>query len=239
MIFSLFKMATQIILKLLDEIYPSSDLKSMSNLTLRREYQQQRKQAIRNYRERQIVYYLQQDDVQFMADDYGKPYVVGHKLAFNHSHSADLSALFMSDELQDIGIDIEQLQRKVRFEAMAQHCFHDDEYQIWQQQGKTANHWFKIWTVKEAVLKASGLGIRMNLNELNTQIQQDTQQGMIYHEKIGYFQFYCMPCCILSPQAKIDFMLAVAWRTDKTMISHQHISSLPKWVVRYAESISI
>lgn len=223
-------MATQIILKLLDEIYPSSDLKMLKNPSLRREYQQQRKQAIRNYRERQIVHYLQQDDVQFMTDDYGKPYVVGQKIAFNHSHSSDLSALFISDELQDIGIDIEQLQRKVRFEAMAQHCFHDDEYQIWQQQGKTANHWFKIWTVKEAVLKASGLGIRMNLNELNTQIQQDTQQGMIYHEKIGYFRFYCTPCSILSLQGKIDFMLAMAWRVVNDDIQNNH----PNWTMVYS-----
>lgn len=230
MIFSLFQMATQIILKLLDEIYPSSDLKSMSNLTLRREYQQQRKQAIRNYRERQIVHYLQQDDVQFMTDDYGKPYVVGHKLAFNHSHSADLSALFMSDELQDIGIDIEQLQRKVRFESMARHCFHDDEYRIWQQQGKTSVHWFKVWTVKEAVLKASGLGIRINLNQLNTQIQRDTQWGMVYHEKIGYFRFYCTPCSILSLQGKIDFMLAMAWRVVNDDIQNNQ----PKWTMVYS-----
>lgn len=230
-------MATKIILKLLDEIYPSSELNILKNPTLRREYQQQRKIAIRHYRERQIAHYLQQEHVQFITDDYGKPYVVGQKIAFNHSHSSDLSALFISDELQDIGIDLEQLQRKVRFESMAQHCFHNDEYRLWQQQGKTSAHWFKVWTVKEAVLKASGLGIRINLNQLNTQIQRDTQWGMIYHEKIGYFRFYCTPCSMLSVHGKIDFMLAVAWR-----VIHHDVDDVqnnqPKWTMVYAHHIN-
>ncbi|WLF82958.1 4'-phosphopantetheinyl transferase superfamily protein [Moraxella sp. ZY210820] len=226
-------MTTQIILKQLDEIYPSSELK---NPISRREYQQQRKQAIRQYREQQILHYLQQDDVQFMTDDYGKPYIVGQRIAFNHSHSSDLSALLISDELQDIGIDIEQLQRKVRFEAMAQHCFHDDEYQAWQTQGKISAHWFKIWTVKEAVLKASGLGIRINLNQLNTQIQRDTQWGMVYHEKIGYFRFYCTPCSLLSAHGKIDFMLAIAWRVINHDIDDVQNNQL-KWTMVYARHV--
>ncbi len=36
----------------------------------------------------------------------------------------------------------------------------------WQDLEHDADYWFRVWTTEEAVLKASGLGIRLSLNEL-------------------------------------------------------------------------
>jgi 4'-phosphopantetheinyl transferase len=44
----------------------------------------------------------------------------------------------------------------VRFEALAKHAFHPEEYQAWQALDKILL--LKVWTTKEAILKASGLG---------------------------------------------------------------------------------
>ena len=52
---------------------------------------------------------------------------------------------------------IEELDRKVRFDALAQHAFHPEEYQTWQE-SQDEEYWFRVWTTKEAILKASGLG---------------------------------------------------------------------------------
>lgn len=187
---------------------------------------QKRQMRVRHYREQLIRQYLQQDSIQFARHEYGKPYIIGQNLAFNHSHSQHISALILSEQYQHIGIDVEQLNRKVRFDAMAKHCFHDDEYKVWLAQGKTAQHWFKIWTVKEAVLKAHGLGIRLNLNELNTAIEYNTQYGQVFHHKIGYFQFYCEPCCVMTTHGLIHFMLAVAWQSEK-------LNHVPTWHMVY------
>jgi 4'-phosphopantetheinyl transferase len=46
----------------------------------------------------------------------------------------------------------------VRFEALAKHAFHPEEYQAWQALDKILLFGLKVWTTKEAILKASGLG---------------------------------------------------------------------------------
>ena len=105
-----------------------------------------------------------------------------------------------------MGIDIEELSRKVRFEAMAQHAFHPEELKQWQALDYDSEYWFKVWTTKEAVLKASGLGIRINLNELNTQIHPDQNGGRCEHPEISVYAYqnYNMAGC----------MLTVAWQSE-------------------------
>ena len=138
---------------------------------------------------------------------FGKPYLHTHPdFNFNHSHSQNFYALATSNNVQNLGIDIEELSRKVRFEAMAQHTFHPEELKQWQALDYDSEYWFKVWTTKEAVLKASGLGIRINLNELNTQIHPDQNGGRCEHPEIGVYvyQNYNMAGC----------MLTVAWQSE-------------------------
>lgn len=62
-------------------------------------------------------------------------------------------------QMRDLGVDVEDLDRKVRFEALAEHyAFHANELQHWHVLEQDRNYWFKVWTTKEAVLKAAGLG---------------------------------------------------------------------------------
>ena len=87
-----------------------------------------------------------------------------------------------------------------------------------QQQGQDREYWFKVWTTKEAILKASGLGIRLDLNSLNTQVHPEQNGGMCTHPKIEHLliKFYlnqnivitvaaCKPSCrgFQFPQIKI------------------------------------
>ncbi|WOE31263.1 MULTISPECIES: 4'-phosphopantetheinyl transferase family protein [unclassified Acinetobacter] len=131
---------------------------------------------------------ISSQDIAYTA--YGKPYLAQYPdLAFNHSHSQQHYALAISETLQDIGVDIEDLSRQVRFDALAKHAFHPNELAHWYDRDQDKNYWFKVWTTKEAVLKASGLGIRINLNGLDTQCFAFTDQGQCYHPQIGYFAF--------------------------------------------------
>ncbi len=70
-------------------------------------------------------------------------------------------------------------------------------------------YWFKVWTTKEAVLKASGLGIRLNLNELNTQAHPTHNGGMCSHPLIGRFAYQNFELG--------DVMLTVAWRAERVL----------------------
>ena len=175
----------------------------------RKTYIQQRKQLIYSYRNQLLSDQLNQpvQSSNFAATEYGKPYLPAHPdFGFNHTHSQNFYALATSKHIQNLGIDIEELNRKVRFESMTQHAFHPEELKQWQALDYDPEYWFKVWTTKEAVLKASGLGIRMNLNELNTQINPHQDGGRCEHPEIGIYAYqnYILAGC----------MLTVAWQSE-------------------------
>ena len=146
-------------------------------------------------------------DQQVVRTNFGKPYLNDYPdFSFNHSHSQNFYALATSKQVQNLGIDIEELSRKVRFEALAQHAFHPEEIKKWQVLDYDPEYWFKVWTTKEAVLKASGLGIRINLNELNTNIHPEQNGGRCEHPEIGVYAYqnYTLAGC----------MLTVAWQSE-------------------------
>lgn len=146
-------------------------------------------------------------DQQVVRTNFGKPYLNDYPdFSFNHSHSQNFYALATSKQVQNLGIDIEELSRKVRFEALAQHAFHPEELKNWQALAYDPEYWFKVWTTKEAVLKASGLGIRINLNELNTNLHPEQNGGRCEHPEIGVYAYqnYTLTGC----------MLTVAWQSE-------------------------
>lgn len=170
---------------------------------------QQRKQAVYAFRN-QLLSQLSGQVIgphSFACSDYGKPYLKTHPLAFNHSHSKQLYALVSSPKQQDIGIDVEDLDRNVRFDALARHAFHPTEYQTWQALEQDRRYWFKVWTAKEAILKASGLGIRLNLRDLNTEMHPEQTYGQMQHEQLGHFAYQSFEVA--------QSLLTVAWRSGQ------------------------
>ena len=141
----------------------------------------------------------------FAKTAHGKPYLSEHRIAFNHSHSAKHYVLASSQQQSHIGVDVEDLDREVRFDALARHAFHPAEYACWQAADYDSVLWFRIWTVKEALLKASGLGIRLSLNTLNTRIHPEQEFGSIIDDRLGTFAFQSMQVG--------GAMLSVAWES--------------------------
>ena len=84
----------------------------------------------------------------------------------------------------------------------------DEEYQTWQE-SQDKEYWFRVWTTKEAILKASGLGIRLDLNSLNTQVHPEQSGGMCTHPLLGTFAYQNF---ILNQR----IVLTVAWRAEQS-----------------------
>lgn len=203
-----------------------------ASVTLSRQQQiMQRKQQIQQLKQYFLTHKLQQSITveDFEKTVWGKPYLKAYPdFAFNQSHSQRHYALATAQRQQDIGVDVEDLDRMVRFDALARHAFHPEEYQLWQQYDQAPELWFKIWTTKEAILKASGLGIRLSLNQLNTKIHVEHSSGMCQHADLGTFayQHYQLNNC----------MLTLAWRSSLsckgfafphiTVTQHGHIDGL-------------
>ena len=158
---------------------------SVQDFANRAEYQAYKKNKIYQYRDELIAKFLHVpiSKLQYAIAEQGKPYLLD----------------------QDLGVDIESLDRKIRFEALAQHAFHPQEYQCWKALGEDINYWFKVWTTKEALLKAHGMGIRLDLNTLNTQMHPTHDNGQIIDERLGVFAYQCFDLG--------HAMLSVAWRS--------------------------
>jgi len=170
---------------------------------------QQQKQAIYQFRNQLLSQHMQHEiqNTDISKTEFGKPYLEQFpQVTFNHSHSHKHYALAYSDTVKQVGIDIEDLDRKVRFEALAQHAFHPDELEHWAELEYSEEFWFKVWTTKEAVLKASGLGIRLSLKELNTHAHAINHGGMCEHPEIGSFAYQNYHLG--------QMMLTVAWQAE-------------------------
>jgi 4'-phosphopantetheinyl transferase len=63
-----------------------------------------------------------------------------------------------------VGIDIELLGRSRAREALIARYYHPDEHVL----ANTEHGFLCIWTRKEAVVKAQGMGLRIDLKSLNT-----------------------------------------------------------------------
>lgn len=86
-----------------------------------RSFNDYQKQQIKAYRDHLLANKLKclTTDLQFSKHEYGKPFLSSHTLEFNHSHSQKYYALAMSERVKEIGVDVEELGRKVRFDALA------------------------------------------------------------------------------------------------------------------------
>lgn len=100
-------------------------------------------------------------DVPVNRTDTGKPIVTGG-VHFNVSHSGDLILLGVSDQ-RDIGIDVERRRSIPRVGALVRRWLDPverDEVARLVRGGSTDSDAFlRVWSVKEARLKALGVGI--------------------------------------------------------------------------------
>ncbi len=100
----------------------------------------------------------------------GKPQVAG--LEFNLSHSGDLVAYAVSD--QPVGIDIERI-RKIDLTAIIQRFFAASEFAAWQKLPPAEQEaaFFRLWTIKEAYLKAIGTGLHTPLSAVEVSMNAE------------------------------------------------------------------
>jgi 4'-phosphopantetheinyl transferase len=111
-------------------------------------------------------------DWQFNTNEYGKPEVapetLPYPLKFNVSHSQEMIVL-SAHSCQEVGVDIEFLNRKSATKELASHVFSKHEnQQLKHLQGDIFNkHFYDFWTLKEAYIKACGMGLSIPLDSFS------------------------------------------------------------------------
>lgn len=122
------------------------------------------------------------DKPLFEYGQHGKPSIVGHPdIHFNLSHCKEAAICVISD--RPVGVDIESI--RAYKETLVHYTMNDGEVALIEQSARPDLAFTRLWTMKEAVLKLSGEGIRNNMKTVLTG-QEDFktvvngQRGYVY-----------------------------------------------------------
>jgi 4'-phosphopantetheinyl transferase len=111
------------------------------------------------------------ENLQFRAGIHGKPYLADPitPLQFNLSHSGSLAVLAVTHG-SPCGVDIEIVRSKINTEAIAGRffCVHENAWLQSLPAPKARPGFFRLWSVKEAILKAAGKGLSQPLSSIDT-----------------------------------------------------------------------
>jgi 4'-phosphopantetheinyl transferase len=117
-------------------------------------------------------------EIGFTYNTRGKPSIDNvpsrSEINFNLSHSHGL-ALYAFTIRREIGIDIERLRSNLSFERIAKRFFTTEESDTLNTlaDDEIMEEFFKLWTHKEAYIKAKGKGLSIPLNRVAVTINRD------------------------------------------------------------------
>ncbi len=127
-----------------------------------READSQRFTVARGMLRRLLGEYLERapEEISFTFGRDGKP-MLDDSLEFNVSHSGDLVLVVVASG-DPVGVDVEQISARVDSLALAARFFHPDEHEhLLHLHGQDRDRaFYRMWTRKEACLKATGTGLR-------------------------------------------------------------------------------
>ncbi len=107
------------------------------------------------------------DKIEFGASEYGKPFLRGDSgVEFNVAHSGDFAIVAIARG-REIGVDIERIQPEIEVESVAERYFFHEERTWLLSQPSRLESFYRLWTAKESVIKAAGLGLSMPLDSFS------------------------------------------------------------------------
>lgn len=155
----------------IDDTYQETELDEMLTLlseqrreqAMRYKHEGPRKQCAAAYlllkRALKEAYGIDESPV-FEYGEGGKPTLKGHPdIHFNLSHCRKAVACVVADS--PVGIDIEETRRYK--ESLARHAMNDEEYKEITESDNPDETFTKLWTMKEALLKYTGEGLRRDI----------------------------------------------------------------------------
>lgn len=110
-------------------------------------------------------------DLQFDVGPHGRPELRARgqaaRLRFNLSHTRGRVACAVALE-HDVGVDVEQVERRVEIAQLARHVFSERERAalLALPEGPQRERFFRIWTLKESYIKAVGKGLAIPLRSI-------------------------------------------------------------------------
>lgn len=104
--------------------------------------------------------------IEFIAGKNKKPELSSesNKIRFNVSHSGELILIAISDT--EIGVDIERIETCFKYSDILKHSFSEQEISQIELAADSRELFFRLWTRKEALTKASSKGLDDELKDI-------------------------------------------------------------------------
>ena len=147
-------------------------------------------------------------DLQLGYNAHGKPYLRNHpEWQFNLSHSKRHIAIICGQTPHALGIDIESYPRTIR-PAVIEASLSAKEYAYYLMAAEPLRYWLQVWTLKEALLKAAGVGIQQDLRLLDTGFDGNKTQGSIVWQQQAYAH---------QSLSHEHYQCAIAWQSEHAL----------------------
>ena len=154
------------------------------------------------------------EEWQFLAGPWGKPEitapVLDTPLWFNLSHT-DGFAVCVVGRISQLGVDVENMNRKTSHDEIAQRYFAAAEYDYLRKLPPHLQReaFFRIWTLKEAYIKAEGKGLSIPLASFSLRFSADNPTQVTFESSSesnpGHWSFYAF-------QPGLDYRISLAAR---------------------------
>ncbi|MEQ1879156.1 MAG: 4'-phosphopantetheinyl transferase superfamily protein [Bdellovibrionia bacterium] len=114
--------------------------------------------------------------LEFIDDGKDERGLPGLDVSVSHSHKIWLAAFARG---RRIGADIERVRPEFDFSAIVRDHFVASERDEWERSNRNIDVFFHVWTQKEAVTKALGLGLQMPLTDIEVEADPRAGCGLI------------------------------------------------------------
>lgn len=108
---------------------------------------------------------------------YGKPRL-GPPVNFNISHAGHYVGCAIGEGFR-LGIDIEHV-REIRFSDF-ERVMSPSQWSLIQNSADPLRSFFRLWTLKESVIKGNGKGLSLPLDKLETDFSTVRVEGIVWH----------------------------------------------------------
>jgi len=154
---------------------------------------------------------LSPEKITITQVDHGKPYLLGRDVQFSLSRSKRLFVFTISNSDQLTGIDIEKLNLNFDIDEISKrHYSLQERTDVFSfvKRSDQQRSFFEIWTRKEALLKAIGIGINTDLRKV--QVIEGTNKFYIEGVKPDFNRFYAktfaLDEAVISVVSTADFL---------------------------------
>jgi 4'-phosphopantetheinyl transferase len=156
------------------------------------------------------------DEIIYEYNEYKKPSINNNHLHFNISHSKNMIAIAITNDVP-VGIDIECKSLKVATDDISHRFFSALEYRSYKKVPKSQkiNSFYKIWTQKEAYIKAVGKGLYLDLQNFDVEANPKKESKIL---SINKDSDQAKSWNLYSFVHEESFYSCVAWKGNKKEI---------------------